>query len=163
MSRHWKLLLSLEPWMFLLHYRWYQIEYATQFLFCNMCIYNIHFIENIANWLKDQTFELNRDIIEISKRMFEHLKSKVKMLPKNIMCISISVGSVAHEHADFILGGVGTHPDGYVCTNPLHQVPTKQSAPITGARLPPYFRLPVVIPVLRRLLRPAIARVRIPS
>jgi hypothetical protein len=33
--------------------------------------------------------------------MFEHLMSK--LLPKNIMCIS--VGSVAHEHADFILGG----------------------------------------------------------
>ena len=60
-------------------------------------------------------------------------------------------------------GCVGTLPDGYVRTNPLPQVPTRQSAPITAARLPPYFRLPVVIPTLRRLLGPAIARVRIPS
>ena len=58
---------------------------------------------------------------------------------------------------------VGTLPDGYVRTNPLPQVPTRQSAPITAARLPTYFRLPVVIPTLRRLLGPAIARVRIPS
>jgi hypothetical protein len=58
---------------------------------------------------------------------------------------------------------VGTLPDGYVRTNPLPQVPTRQSAPITAARLPSYFRLPVVIPTLRRLLGPTIARVRIPS
>ena len=45
----------------------------------------------------------------------------------------------------------------------LPQVPTRQSAPITGACLPPSFRLPVLIPTLRRLLGPAIARVRIPS
>ncbi len=60
-------------------------------------------------------------------------------------------------------GCVGTLPDGYVRTNSLPQVPSRQSAPITAARLPTYFRLPVVIPTLRRLLGPAIARVRIPS
>ena len=60
-------------------------------------------------------------------------------------------------------GCVGTLPDGYVRTNPLPQVPSRQSAPITAAHLPTYFRLPVVIPTLRRLLGPAIARVRIPS
>ena len=57
-------------------------------------------------------------------------------------------------------GCVGTLPDGYVRTNPLPQVPSRQSAPIT---LPTYFRLPIVIPTLRRLLGPTIARVRIPS
>ena len=60
-------------------------------------------------------------------------------------------------------GCVGTLPDGYVRTNPLPQVPSRQSAPITAARLPTYFRLPILIPTLRRMLGPAIARVRIPS
>ncbi len=60
-------------------------------------------------------------------------------------------------------GCVGTLPDGYVRTKPLPQVPTRQSAPITGAYLPTYFRIPTVIPMLRRLLGPTIARVRIPS
>ena len=60
-------------------------------------------------------------------------------------------------------GCVGTLPDGYVRTNPLPQVPTKQSAPIAETSVPPYFRIPVVIPTLRRLLWPEIARARIPS
>jgi hypothetical protein len=60
-------------------------------------------------------------------------------------------------------GCVGTLLDGYLRTNPLPQVPTKQSAPILGKRLPPYFGIPVLIPTSRRLIGPAIARVRIPS
>ena len=62
---------------------------------------------------------------------------------------------------DSLIGGI--LPEGYVPTNPLPQVPTRQSAPITGARVPPYSRLRLETPTLRRLLGPAIARVRIHS
>ncbi len=58
--------------------------------------------------------------------------------------------------------GVPTLPDGYVQTNPLSQVPTKQSVQTRRICLPPYFGLPVVIPMLRRIVGPAIARARIP-
>ncbi len=57
---------------------------------------------------------------------------------------------------------VGTLPDGYVRTNPLPQVPTKQSVPTSRICLPPYFGLPIVIPTLCRIVGPAIARARIP-
>ncbi len=57
---------------------------------------------------------------------------------------------------------VGTLPDGYVRTNPLPQVPTKQSVSTSRIRLPPYFGLPIVIPTLRRNVGPTIARARIP-
>jgi hypothetical protein len=57
---------------------------------------------------------------------------------------------------------VGTLPDGYVRTNPLPQVPTKQSVPTSRIHLPPYFRLPIVIPTLRRIVGPTTARARIP-
>ncbi len=55
-------------------------------------------------------------------------------------------------------GCVGTLSDGYVRTNSLPQVPTKQSVPTSRIRLPPYFGLPIVIPTLRRIVGPAIAR-----
>ena len=58
--------------------------------------------------------------------------------------------------------GVGTLPDGYVRTNPLPQVPTKQSVQTSRIRLPPYLKLPIVIPMLHRIVGPAIARARIP-
>jgi hypothetical protein len=58
--------------------------------------------------------------------------------------------------------GVGNLPDGYVQTNPLPQVPTKQSVQTSRICLSPYFRLPIVIPTLRRIVGPAIARARIP-
>ena len=57
---------------------------------------------------------------------------------------------------------VGTLPDGYVRTYPLPQVPTKQSDPITGKHLPPYYGIPILIPTLRSLIGPTIARDRIP-
>jgi hypothetical protein len=58
--------------------------------------------------------------------------------------------------------GVGNLPDGYVRTNPLHQVLTKQSVQISRIRLQPYFVLPIVIPMLRRIVEPTIAIARIP-
>jgi hypothetical protein len=45
----------------------------------------------------------------------------------------------------------------YVRTYPLPQVPTKQSDPITGKRLPPYYEIPILIPTLRCLIGPTIA------
>jgi hypothetical protein len=58
--------------------------------------------------------------------------------------------------------GVGNLPDGYVRTNPLPQVLTKQSDQTSRICLPAYFGLPIVIPMLRRIVEPAIARARIP-
>ncbi len=58
---------------------------------------------------------------------------------------------------------VGTFPDLYIRTNPLPQVPTKQGVPLHGKCSPPYLEILVLFPVLRRLIRPAVARVRIPS
>jgi hypothetical protein len=60
-------------------------------------------------------------------------------------------------------GCVGTLPDGYIRTYPLPQVPTRQSVPTSEKRLFTYLELPVLIPALRRFIRPTIARVRIPS
>jgi hypothetical protein len=60
-------------------------------------------------------------------------------------------------------GCVGTLPNGYVHTNLLPLVPTRQSVPTSGMGLPTYLGVPVLIPALHRLIRPAIARVRIPS
>ncbi len=59
-------------------------------------------------------------------------------------------------------GCVQIVPDGYVRTNPLPQVPTKQCVPTSRIRLPPYFGLPIVTPTLFRIVGPAIARARIP-
>ncbi len=81
-------------------------------------------------------------------------------------------------------GCVGTLKDGYICNVPLPRVPRIQSTstPTTlepsrcipkgtapsrcifpsGKHLPPYFGIPVRIPTLRRVIKPAIARVRTP-
>lgn len=55
-------------------------------------------------------------------------------------------------------GCVRTLTYGYVCTSPLPRVPTKQSNPPRGIRLPPYFGIPVLIPTLHIAKGPAIAR-----
>jgi hypothetical protein len=55
-------------------------------------------------------------------------------------------------------GCVGTLPDGYYKLNPLPQVPTKQSVLTSKVCLPPYFGLPIGIPMLRKIVRPTIAR-----
>jgi hypothetical protein len=59
-------------------------------------------------------------------------------------------------------GCVGTLPDGYLKSNPLPQVPTKQSALTSKICLPPYLGLPIGIPTLRRIVGPAIAKAQIP-
>jgi hypothetical protein len=59
-------------------------------------------------------------------------------------------------------GCVGALPDGYICMNPLPQVPTKESVPPSGKHLPAYLGIPVLIPALCRALGPTIARVQIP-
>ena len=55
-------------------------------------------------------------------------------------------------------GCVGTLPNGYLKSNPLPQVPTRQSVPTGKMHLPTYFKLPIGIPTLRRIVGPAIAR-----
>jgi hypothetical protein len=59
-------------------------------------------------------------------------------------------------------GCVGILPDEYVRTNPLPQIPTKQSVPTSKDSLPGYFRIPIVIPTLCSLIRPAMSKVRTP-
>ncbi len=61
-------------------------------------------------------------------------------------------------HLLLVVYFVGTLPDGYVRTNPLPQIPTKQSVPTTRERLPGYLGIPIRIPTLRSLIGPAIAR-----
>jgi hypothetical protein len=55
-------------------------------------------------------------------------------------------------------GCVETLPNGYVCTNLLPQVPTRQSVQIIEKCLPPYLGIPVLIPSLHNLVGPGIAR-----
>jgi hypothetical protein len=57
---------------------------------------------------------------------------------------------------------VGTLLDGYLKLNPPPQVPTKQSAPTSKICLPPYLGLPIVIPMLCRIVGPAIAKAQFP-
>ena len=57
---------------------------------------------------------------------------------------------------------VGILPDGYVCTNPLPQIPTKQSVPPSKDSLLGYYGIPLAIPTLRSLIGPAIDKVQIP-
>ena len=57
---------------------------------------------------------------------------------------------------------VGILPDGYVRTNPLPQIPTRQSVPTNKDSLPGYFGIPIAIPTLRSLIGPAISKVRTP-
>jgi hypothetical protein len=64
--------------------------------------------------------------------------------------------------APCIAQDVGTLPDGYLQSNPLPQVPTKQSALTSKIRLPPYLGLPIAIPTLRRIVGPAIVKAQIP-
>ncbi len=60
-------------------------------------------------------------------------------------------------------GCVGTLPDGHIRMYPLPQVPTKQSVPTRGKRLPTYFGIPLLIPTLCRAIGRAIARVQTPG
>jgi len=57
---------------------------------------------------------------------------------------------------------VGILPDGYVRTNPLPQIPTKQSVSPSKDSLLGYYRIPQAIPTLHSLIGPAIDKVRIP-
>ncbi len=74
-----------------------------------------------------------------------------------------SVNGLPHASKPSTLKGcVGTLPDGYVQTNPLPQVSTKQSVLTSRIPLPPYFGLPILIPMICRMMGPAIGRARIP-
>ncbi len=66
------------------------------------------------------------------------------------------------SHLLLVVYFVGTLPDGYVRTNPLPQIPIKQSVPTTRECLPAYLGLPIGIPMLRSLIGPAIARMQKP-
>ncbi len=66
------------------------------------------------------------------------------------------------SHLLLVVYFVGTLLDGYVRTNPLPQIPTKQSVPTTQERLPGYLGIPIGIPTLRSLIGLAIAKMRKP-
>jgi hypothetical protein len=57
---------------------------------------------------------------------------------------------------------VGILPDGYIRTNPLPQITTRQSVPPSKDSLLGYYRIPIAIPTLRSLVGPTIDKVRIP-
>ena len=59
-------------------------------------------------------------------------------------------------------GCVGILPDGYIHTNPLPQIPTKQSVPTNKDSLLGYYGIPIAIPTLRSLIGPAIDKVQTP-
>ena len=59
-------------------------------------------------------------------------------------------------------GCIGILPDGYQWTNPLPQIPTKQSVPTSRDVLPGYFGIPIRISMLRSLIGPAIRKAQIP-
>ena len=61
-----------------------------------------------------------------------------------------------------VLQTVGILPDGYVRTNPLPQITTRQSVPPSKDSLLGYYGIPIAIPTLRSLVGPAIDKVRIP-
>ncbi len=86
------------------------------------------------------------------------------MVAKQLLMVNpsslILVGSCCSLKS--VLTSAGTLPDGYLKSNSLPQVPTKQSAPTSKIRLPPYLGLPIVIPMLRRIVGPAIAKAQIP-
>ena len=65
-------------------------------------------------------------------------------------------------HLLLVVYFVGTLPDGYVCMNPLPQLPTKQSVPTKREHLPGYLGIPIGIPTLCSLIGPAIARMQEP-
>ncbi len=67
----------------------------------------------------------------------------------------------ASKPSTLILGCVGTLLDGYLWTNPLPQVLTRQSVPASKIHLPLSFGLPIGIPTLSRIGIPTIARAQI--
>jgi hypothetical protein len=74
-----------------------------------------------------------------------------------------SLGEIPRASKPSTLKGcVRILPDGYQQTNPLPQTPTKQSVPTSREVLPGYFELPMRIPMLRSLMRPAIGKAQIP-
>ena len=87
-----------------------------------------------------------------------HWQSLVWMMK----CAERSFPMIADHSVVSHLHHVGILPDGYVRTNPLPQIPTKQSVPTNKDSLPGYFGIPIVIPTLRSLIGPAISKVRTP-
>jgi hypothetical protein len=92
-----------------------------------------------------------------------HLGAHHKTVPPQYLHEPTSIRKLPRTSKPSTLKGcVGTLPNGYLKSNPLPQVPTKQSIPTSKVRLPPYFGLPIGIPPLCRIIRPTIARAQIP-
>ncbi len=90
---------------------------------------------------------------------WQMVKQCISMLHKKASGAVLAARCEANAHVRV----VGTLPDEYVRTHPLPQVPTKQSDPITGKHLSPYYRIPILITTLHSLIGPTIARDRIPQ
>jgi hypothetical protein len=76
-----------------------------------------------------------------------------------VLCVGKRVQTTRQTLSGRHVVDVGILPDGYVRTNPLPQIPTKQSVPTSRERLPGYFGIPMVISTLRNLIGPAIDKV----
>ena len=98
--------------------------------------------ENLADYQSKHHTDAHHKAVQ---PWYLHKPSSVRELPRAGKPITLK-------------GCVGTLPDGYLGSNPLPKVPTRQRLPI-GNSLPPYLRIsPLGIPNLHRI-RQAIAKV----
>jgi hypothetical protein len=99
---------AVEPWVNILHYMGYNIEYCTQFLYRITCIFDICPISGASDWASKTSttehFASVRDrVLDYSKHMLHHL---LDLIPRErIMCIA--AGAIAQEASTYILEGTG--------------------------------------------------------
>ncbi len=102
--------------------------------------------ENLADYQSKDTRSAHHQSV---RHWYLHEPNSVRELPRA-------------SKPSTLKGCVGPLPDEYLKSNPLPQVPTRQSVPTGKIRLPTYFKLPIWIPTLHRMVGPTIARARIP-
>jgi hypothetical protein len=69
---------TVEPWVYILHYMGYNIEYCTQFLYRITCVFDICPISGASDWASIASSRGNftsvRDqVLQYLKQMFDHL------------------------------------------------------------------------------------------
>jgi hypothetical protein len=99
---------AVEPWVYILHYMGYNIEFCTQFLYHITCVFNICPISGASDWASNASstgnFNAVRDqVLEYWKHLFDHL---LTLIPRErILCIA--AGFIAQEASTYILEGTG--------------------------------------------------------
>jgi hypothetical protein len=99
---------AVEPWVNILHYMVYNIEYCTQFLYRITCVFDICPISGASDWasktFSTEHFALVHDhVLEYSKHMFDRL---LALIPREKI-LRIAAGSIAQEASTYILEGTG--------------------------------------------------------